>query len=167
MAEQRIPDPTLMARLQLSAKGVDWVAGLVAHREHEQIGGEWSPHQQIFHLLSNERVFQERIRLAMSHERPVFARWDSEGDLRDHHDASIPIASLADQFMAAREETAGLFKSLAPEDWRRTGVWPDGRVIDLAWLAEKVLWHALDHFAALLDLHGEMEPLQSRRWFGN
>lgn len=29
MAEKRIPDPTLMARLQLSVKGVDWAASLV------------------------------------------------------------------------------------------------------------------------------------------
>jgi hypothetical protein len=38
--------------------------------------------------------------------------------------------------------------------------------VDLAWLAEKVLWHALDHFALLLDLHGEFEKRQAPRWHG-
>lgn len=30
MPDSRIPDPTLMSRLQLSVKGVDWAASLVA-----------------------------------------------------------------------------------------------------------------------------------------
>ena len=63
--------------------------------------------------------------------------------------------------MAARTETYELFKAMDPAHWARQATWPDGRVIDLAWLAEKVLWHALDHFAFLLDLHGEFAPLQA------
>jgi len=36
VAEQRIPDPTLMARLQLSVKGIDWAASLVQPWQHEE-----------------------------------------------------------------------------------------------------------------------------------
>ncbi len=66
--------------------------------------------------------------------------------------------------MSERAKTVDYFKALAPEQWQRTGTWPDGHEVDLAWLAEKVLWHALDHFAVLLDLHGEFEQKQAPRW---
>lgn len=65
--------------------------------------------------------------------------------------------------MTERAKTVELFHGLTPEQWQRTGTWPDGTVVDLAWLAEKALWHSLDHFAQLLDLRGEFEKLQARR----
>ena len=30
------------------------------------------------------------------------------------------------------------------------------------WQNERMLWHALNHFAALLDIHGDLEPLQAK-----
>lgn len=63
--------------------------------------------------------------------------------------------------MAARLQTFDTFKALTTEQWQRKATWPDGRVVDMAWVAEKVLWHALDHFATLLDIHQEFEPIQA------
>jgi len=162
MSERRIPDPTLMARLQLSVKGVDWAASLVEPWQHTAIDGGWSPHQHVFHLLANERVFQERIARVLAEESPAFKRWDSLGHMRDHYSKNEEIGAIADRFVAARSETYEAFKALAPGDWSRTFSWPDGRTCDLAWFAEKILWHALDHFAALLDLHGGFAPIQGR-----
>jgi hypothetical protein len=164
MPDPSIPDPTLMVRLQLSVKGIDWAASLVAHRQHEQINGEWSAHQHLFHLNANEKVIQERIRLTVRHEQPVFARWDSIGHMNELHSPERDISVLAEEFMTERASTVALLKGLPPDGWRRTATWPDGRVVDLAWIAEKALWHALDHFTALLDLHGELEPIQAPRW---
>jgi DinB superfamily len=159
--KKRIPDPTLMARLQLSVKGVDWAASLVKPWQHEKLQGEWSPHENVFHLIANERVFQERLARALKEEAPAFERWDSPGHMEKHYSKEVDIEQLAEQFMAARTETFETFKALSPEQWARTATWPDGRIIDVAWLGEKVLWHALDHFAGLLDLHGEFELLQA------
>ncbi len=165
MPEARIPDPTLMARLHLSVKGVDWAASLVKPYQHQAIEGEWTAHQQVFHLIATETLnFQPRIRRMVTEDRPAFASWDSEGYMRSHYDRSEKIEALAERFMVERGATVELFKGLAPEEWKRQGTWPDGRVVDLAWVAEKVLWHALDHFACLLDMHGEFEPLQAPRW---
>ncbi len=160
MTERRIPDPTLMARLQLSVKGVDWAASLVKPWQHTRIEDEWSAHQHVFHLLANERVFQDRIRSALAEDGPAFERWDSVGYMEREYSSASDIETLAERFMSARTQTYELFKALEPAQWARQATWPDGRVIDLAWLAEKVLWHALDHFAFLLDLHGEFAPLQ-------
>ena len=166
MAEQRIPDPTLMARLQLSVKGIDWAASLVAPGQYQGSEGHWSAHKQLVHLLAVEREsFQPRIRRMLTEERPRLDRWDS--DLFEaRYRPEGEVTELAEQFMAERAATVELFKALSPEQWMRTGMWPDGSVVDLAWVAEKVLWHALDHFAALLDLHGEFEKQQAPRWSG-
>lgn len=163
MTEKRVPDPTLMARLQLSAKGVDWAASLVRHRQHEEIGGEWSPHQQVFHLLATEtEQHGPWLGRMLTEDRPVLEDWDSEGFVASHHSTEADIEELARQFMAARERHFEIFRGLGREQWARTAIWPDGREVDVAWLAEKMVWHSLHHFAALLDLHGEMEPLQGR-----
>ena len=154
-----------MARLQLSVKGIDWAASLVARQQHEQMEGEWSAHQHLAHLLAVERQnFQPRIRRIMAEERPVLDRWDNDAFMASDYSTQPGIEDLAADFMAERATTVGLFNGLSPEAWHRIGVWPDGRIFDLAWLAEKVLWHALDHFAFLLDLHGELEPRQAPRW---
>ena len=84
MPDKRVPDPTLMARLQLSVKGVDWAASLVRHRQHEQPGGAWSAHQHVWHLLVTEReVYQPRLQRLLSEDRPVLAWWDENGHTRE------------------------------------------------------------------------------------
>lgn len=164
MAEQRIPDPTLMARLQLSVKGIDWAASLVQPWQHEEAEDIWSAHHQLAHLIAVETEnFQPRIRRMLAEDKPVLESWDTEAfDERYRPDGDVN--DLAERFMTERAKTVEMFKALTPEQWLRTGTWPDGQEVDLAWLAEKVLWHALDHFAQLLDLHGEFEKRQAPRW---
>ena len=162
MTERRIPDPTLMARLQLSVKGVDWASSLVAPWQHESVDGEWTAHQHVFHLLAVETLnFQPRLERILAEERPLLVRFDSQEFMATQYNTNDDIADLAERFMAARAETYERFKGLSADQWKRTGTWPDGNEVDLAWLAEKSLWHALDHFATLLDLHGEFQKLQA------
>ena len=165
MSANRIPDPTLMARLEISGEDVEWAASLVRPWQHEEREGHWSPHAQVWHLLDVERSnYQPRITRILNEDRPIFQPIHAEARLREHYDASPGIDDLARQFAEERAKTVGLFKGLTPEQWQRTGVWPDGREIDLAWLAERALWHALEHFASLLAVHQEFEPRQSLRW---
>lgn len=164
MAESRIPDPTLMARLQLSVKGIDWAASLVKPWQHQTVDDLWSAHHQLKHLIAVETEnFQPRIRRILNEDRPVLESWDTDA-FNERYAKGGDIDDLAATFMAERATTVELFKALSPEHWKRTGVWPDGQEIDLAWLAEKALWHSLDHFAQLLDLHGEFERMQAPRW---
>jgi hypothetical protein len=72
MDESRIPDPTLMARLQLSVKGVDWAASRVKAWQHEPFEGGWSAHQHLAHLLATEvHSFHVRIRRALDEDVPT------------------------------------------------------------------------------------------------
>jgi hypothetical protein len=155
-----------MARLQLSVKGIDWAASLVKPWQHEPIEDAWSPHQQLAHLIAVETEnFQPRIRAILAEDTPLLERWDTE-EFSTRYRPDGDIDELAGRFMAERAATVELFKALSEDQWGRTGTWPDGNVVDLAWLAEKVLWHALDHFAMLLDMHGEFEKRQAPRWLG-
>ncbi len=163
MVEPRIPDPTLMARLQLSVKGVDWAASRVKAWQHEPFEGGWSAHQHLAHLLATEENnFHTRIRRTLEEDVPTMERWDHEAAVAAIAAEGVDIELLAERFMAARTQTFETLKALTPEQWRRTAVWSDGLVVDLSWIAEKALWHALDHFATLIDIHQEFEPIQSK-----
>ncbi|GIW13794.1 MAG: hypothetical protein KatS3mg062_1233 [Tepidiforma sp.] len=166
--ERRIPDPTLMARLQLSVKGVDWAAGLVRRWQHDRPNdGSWTPHQHVAHLLAAERnVFHVRVPRILAEERPVFESWDEAAHIEREYRPEGDIEELAEAFMKAREQTVGYFKDLAPEQWTRTAVWPGVGEVDLAWVAERALAHALEHFVALLNLHQQLDRHHARTWLG-
>jgi hypothetical protein len=165
MANDRIPDPTLMARLQLSVKGVDWAASLVRKHQHENVGDSWSAHQQVLHLIANEQhVIQPRLKAMLESDQPVLESWDSEAHWRNNYGPDRDIEELAEEFMAERAKTVEMLKPLNADDWFRTATWPNGRVVDVAWVAERALWHALDHFSGLLKLHNDLEPLQAPAW---
>ncbi len=165
MKEKRIPDPTLMARLQLSAKGVDWAASLTAHRQHEQPGGEWSAHQHVFHLLAVERaVHRPRAQQMIAEDQPSFADWDQDEHMRVHYATGQDVAELAEEFMREREQTFEFFKGLTPDQWARRGSWPGRGPVDVAWVAERAVAHALDHFRALLWVHEDLECFHAVQW---
>lgn len=163
MPESRIPDPTLMARLQLSVKGVDWAASLIRAHQHEvPEGEEWSPHQHLVHLLAVEvGNYHVRLERVLTEERPVLAAWSAAVDPELE---ALDLDALAERFISARAKTYELFKGLTQEQWSRTAIWPDGREVDVAWMAEKALWHALDHFATLLDMHQTFDVLHAKAW---
>lgn len=152
---------SLLEQLRRSGHEVHSAASLVAPWQHVKPEGEWSAHEHLFHLVANEAIFQERVRLAVAEPHPAFQRWDSGGHMAGHYRTDDDIELLAERFGGARSETADLLTALGSSQWRRTFVWPDGVTRDLEWLAEKVLWHAMDHFATLLDYHGEFQPLQA------
>lgn len=163
MPEPRIPDPTLMARLQLSVKGVDWAASLVQPFQHQAGHDDWTPHKDVWHLVDVERHYlQPRLEAILETEHPDLRALPQP--VRPEYSAERDITELADEFMAERERTVAVLKSLEPEAWFRTGLWSEGRVVDVAWVGERFLWHALDHFAVLLRVHNQTELLQAPRW---
>lgn len=154
-----------MAQLQNSGRVFEWAAGKVAPWQHEHLDGQWSAHQQLFHLIATEKqVYFPRLERMLAEEAPKFLFWDDEAFMRDNYSRAPDIQDLAAQFVDERAKTVDLLKGAGREDWSRQATWPDGKVIDLAWLGERVLWHGLDHLATILDIHSEKEALQVTRW---
>ena len=152
-----------MTRLQLSVTGVKWAVSRVHAWQHEPFEGGWSAHQNLVHLLAVEKAnYHVRIARVLEENTPELVAWDNDAAMAAEGSEGSDIEALAERFMAARTTTFEMFKDLSPEQWRRTAVWPDGTVVDLSWIAEKVLWHALVHFATLLDIHQEFEPIQAK-----
>lgn len=154
------PDPTLIARLQFSIEGVAWIASLVRDHQHESPDGGWSPHKQVFHVLAVEtELHQPRIREMLRGNRPVFERWDREKHLEAVYTPEGDIATMVDDLVAARAEIVGIFNGLTLDQWRLRGTWPEGGgEVDIAWAAERMLWHSVDHFGGLLRTHLALDP---------
>ena len=166
MTEQRVPDPTLMARLVLSIKGVEWAASLLAPHQHDTPpAGGWTPHQHLAHLLAAEQeVHRARLQAMLTNDEPVFTEWDQEKHMQVTYRPEGDITELAARLLAEREQTVEILKPLAYEQWARPGIWPDGRVVDVAWVAERTLRHGLEHFVELLTLHEEFEWRHAPSW---
>jgi hypothetical protein len=162
MSEQ-LRGPAILERLRVGAEDIRWAVSLVAAEQHTTIDDLWAPHHQLAHLLAVETEnFQPRIKRIVAEDRPSLERWDTDA-FNQRYEPAGDIVALAEQFAAERANTIALFAVLRSEQWHRTGTWPDGAVVDLAWLAEKALWHSLDHLAQLLDMHGDFEKLQAER----
>jgi len=128
-----IPDPTLMARLQLSVKGVDWAASLVAHRQHEQVDGEWSAHQHVSHLIAVEtNVFQPRVQRMIDEDRPVFEPWDEEGYMTTAYRPDGEVADLQRPVEEVREDVRqGYVSAQAAAELYGVAIDPDSFVVDM------------------------------------
>jgi hypothetical protein len=157
-----------MARLQLVANGIEWAAGLLIPHEHEpplgELEGEWTPHQHLTHLCDTERnVHGARIEATLRDERPVFSDWDQEAAMRDYRPDGTLVDAIV-EFVGLRKHTVELLKGAGQTDWARTAVWPDGREVDLAWLAYRTMAHSLEHFHWLMYAATTYETHYSRRW---
>ena len=163
MTDPRLPDPALLTALRQSARDFGWAAALVAPWQHDIGESEWTPNEQVYHLLAVETGnYHVRIPRIINEDRPTLVSWDNDATLAAY-DRSSDIQTLAAQFTAERGKTVAMFEALSPDQWARTAIWPDGTEVDLAWVAEKVLWHSLDHLALLLDCHQTFELRQASR----
>lgn len=144
-----------------TAGDVEWTADRLSAFQHARVEDEWTAHEHVFHLVHNDELFRARLADTLHAESPAFLNWDSEAFMRDHYSPARDITELAHDFAAGRRQLHAVFSRLAPAEWARTATWPDGKFVDLAWLAEKVTCHAIEHVAFLLDLHGELALRQA------
>ncbi|WP_460574329.1 DinB family protein [Hymenobacter coalescens] len=114
-------DPLAMLSVEPSA-----LHQLLAAVDDEQASlrygpGKWSIKQVVLHLADAERIFAYRaLRFARGdgQELPGF----DENGYAEHSGADErPLASLLDEYAAARGATLALFRSFTPEQWARGG----------------------------------------------
>jgi hypothetical protein len=150
----------LLARLKTSGDDIVWAASLLAEWPHEPVDDIWPAHQQVAHLLAVEvENYHVRIARILAEDCPELVSWDSEAFAASYRPEG-DLAALAESFARERARTVAMFTAATPDQQSRSAIWPDGTLIDLTWLAEKALWHTLDHTQQLVDLHQEFAPLQ-------
>lgn len=163
MAVPKITDPVLIERLRQSAAGFDWAAKLVQPYQHVAGHDDWTAHRDAWHLVDVERHYlRPRLEALLRTEAPDLR--ELARSERPDYSPDRDIVDLAREFMDERRRTVALFDGLSAEQWARTGTWSEGRVVDVAWVGERVLWHGLDHFAVLLRMHNQFESQQAPRW---
>jgi len=162
MAQPHASLEGVLARLRTSGEDIGWAAGLLAPWPHSTADDIWSAHHQLAHLVAVETEnYHVRIRRILTEDVPVLVSWDTE-QFNAGYSPQGDLGSLVTAFSEARAATVRLFEGLSARGWARVGMWPDGTTIDLAWLAEKALWHTLDHSQQMVDLHQEFAPLQGQ-----
>jgi hypothetical protein len=158
------PDPELRSRLQLSAKGIEWAAGLLGEDlgRQEPEPGEWSAHRALWHLVDvEERNFRGRLQRMLAEDTPMLGAREGEDEAYAGV-IDVPLAELAARFRRVRDENWNTLAGLDAEQWQRAGIWPDDAVHDITWLAWHMLWHGLDHFAQILGARQDLVPMQSQ-----
>ncbi|MBW3556270.1 MAG: DinB family protein [Actinobacteria bacterium] len=112
-------------------------------------GGGWSPAEVVSHLADAELVYSVRMRLAVTSDRPFLPAYDEAAWVRRFTELdSDPKESLS-RWRALRQSNLRLLESLAPEEWRLTGVDSDMRELSVARMAELLVDHDRQHLAQI------------------
>ena len=98
---------------------------------------------------------------ALAEDQPVFERWDSIGHMHAHYAPAPDIDTLAAELWHAEARPMRPSSLSRWSSGRVQQPGPDGRVVDLAWIAEKVLGTPWTTSRPFLDLHGEFVPRQA------
>jgi len=86
----------------------------------------WSPLEYGCHVRDVLRLYDERLRLMLDQDDPLYPNWDQDAAAVDgRYDAQDP-REVADQVVAATEQVAPAFDGLAVQQWQRRGRRSDG-----------------------------------------
>ncbi|UCN14568.1 DinB family protein [Cellulomonas iranensis] len=128
-----------------------WVAAL--HREDARVRPEptvWSTLEYGAHVRDVMRVFDERVRLMVEEEDPLFPNWDQDETARaERYDRQDP-AVVADELVAAADATADRFDTVTDEQWERRGRRSNGSEFTVRTLGQYFLHDVVHH---LHDVH--------------
>jgi uncharacterized damage-inducible protein DinB len=130
------------------------VAGLTeAQALHRYAEGKWSVKDVVNHMTDAERVFTYRLlRVARGDARPLQG-FDENAFALDARADARPMDALLEEFVAVRESTLALVRSLRPEVWTRTGT-ANGAPVSARSLAAVIAGHAEHHMKVLADRNG-------------
>jgi hypothetical protein len=110
--------------------------------------GKWSVREVIGHLTDAERVFSYRAMRFARHDSTPLPSFDENAFVANASFDARTMASLCDEWEAVRHATVHFFRSLAPDEWHRSGTASNARmsVRALAWV---IAGHELHHLGVL------------------
>jgi hypothetical protein len=86
----------------------------------------WSPVEYACHVRDVHRLYDERLRLMLTEDNPLFANWDQDATaLAERYDLQDP-ARVVDELAIAAESIATRFDGVSEDQWHRSGRRSDG-----------------------------------------
>lgn len=104
----------------------------------------WSALEYACHVRDIQRVFAGRLRDMLTVADARFADWDGEKAAIEGRYWAADPDRVAAELAESAEEIAGLWDSVADDDWNRTGARGDGKVFTVAGFARYFL-HEVQH----------------------
>jgi len=130
----------------IRANAAEWPA-LLAH-EHARLrptGDQWSALEYGCHVRDVYGVFDERLRLMLETDEPHFENWDQDATaLEDDYDQQDP-AVVCQQLLAAAEQIAVRWDTVADDQWDRRGYRSDGSVFTVETIGRYLLHDPIHH----------------------
>ena len=109
-------------------------------------GHVWSPLEYACHVRDVNRLFSQRLRLMLEQDAPAFDNWDQDAAAEaDDYGSQDPVA-VAGEVVAAADEVADRYQTVARDQWERTGRRSDGATFTVDSFARYHL-HDLVHHA--------------------
>jgi DinB superfamily len=121
-------------------------------RERGPSSGKWSANENLAHLGRYHEIFLARIDRILRETNPVFERYRAEEDPQWEAWRTLGYKEVAGKLAGMREMLMARLKSLAPEDWERTGTHPKFGEMTLALWLEFFLVHEAHHLYVVLQL---------------
>jgi hypothetical protein len=86
----------------------------------------WSPLEYACHVRDACRIFDERLRLMLTEDDPLYPNWDQDVTAVEDRYAEQDPATVAARLTAAAETLAARFAGISGDAWQRTGRRSDG-----------------------------------------
>ena len=106
--------------------------------------GKWTVKEVVGHLADTERVFAYRALWIARGESTVLPGYDDQAWVARTGAEHRTVADMAEEWGEVRRATLSLFRTLAPEAWRRRGTAGDGPITVRA-LAYVIAGHTRHH----------------------
>ncbi len=105
----------------------------------------WSPLEYGAHVRDVLRIFDERLRLMLAQDDPLFANWDQDATaVAERYDLQDP-AVVSDELAAAAAVIAADFDAVPADAWDRPGRRSNGSVFTVASFAVYFLHDVVHH----------------------
>lgn len=130
---------------RIARSAVGWDAALAAPGARQRPDERtWSVLEYGCHVRDVHRVMRERLELMLARDGAAFANWDQDAaaveDAYDRQDPGTVAAELARE----AEDFASAYRTVADEDWTRTGLRSGGSAFTVETFAVYAL-HDLEH----------------------
>ena len=105
----------------------------------------WSPLEYACHVRDVFRLYDERLKLMLTKENPLYSNWDQDATaVADRYDEQEPV-TVAAELQEAADRVAGSFDTVSGDQWQRTGARSDGATFTVETFARYFVHDPVHH----------------------